>query len=168
MAAGTSEDLTDSKFQEELSWCIENIEINLQTKKLSEKQAKDIVKTISSLKNPKNPLAKKRQLMRVSCGDYRAKMIKEDKSFKMRTNVTSKPKGIQKSIFLKRQNNTSETIDSKKCDQSGFKFNFDVSERLENSEKEPKEEEISEDLVQVERFKLEKSDNSFRFNFSMN
>ena len=84
------------------------------------------------------------------------------------TNVTSKPKGIQKSIFLKRQNNTSETIDSKKCDQSGFKFNFDVSERLENSEKEPKEEEISEDLVQVERFKLEKSDNSFRFNFSMN
>ena len=83
MAAGTSEDLTDSKFQEELSWCIENIEINLQTKKLSEKQAKDIVKTISSLKNPKNPLAKKRQLMRVSCGDYRAKMIKEDKSFKM-------------------------------------------------------------------------------------
>ena len=78
-----SQDNFEQKFQEELSWCIEYLETNLRTKKLSEKQSKDLVKTISSLKNSKNPLPKKRQLMRVSCGDYRAKMVQEEKEFRL-------------------------------------------------------------------------------------
>ena len=78
-----NESLEQQKFQEELSWCIDYLETNLRTKKLSEKQSKDLVKTISSLKNTKNPLAKKRQVMRISCGDYRAKMAKEEKEFKL-------------------------------------------------------------------------------------
>ena len=45
--------------------------------------AKDISKGISSLKNSKNPLPKKRQLMRVLCGNYREKMTQEDQNFKL-------------------------------------------------------------------------------------
>ena len=78
-----NESLEQQKFQEELIWCIDYLETNLRTKKLSEKQSRDLVKTISSLKNTKNPLAKKRQVMRISCGDYRAKMAKEEKEFKL-------------------------------------------------------------------------------------
>ena len=71
----------DQKFQDELCWCIDFLESQLQSKRLTDKQAKDISKAITSLKSSKNPLAKKRQLMRIHCGDYRAKMAKED--FKM-------------------------------------------------------------------------------------
>ena len=55
------------------------------------------MKTILSLKNTKNPLAKKRQVMRI----YRAKMAKEEEEFKLNINVWAKPKGCEKSIFLK-------------------------------------------------------------------
>ena len=82
-SASSNDNLEQQKFQEELCWCIDYLETNLRTKKLSEKQSKDLVKTISSLKNTKNPLAKKRQVMRLSCGDYRAKMAKEEKEFKL-------------------------------------------------------------------------------------
>ena len=82
-SASSDDNLEQQKFQEELCWCIDYLETNLRTKKLSEKQSKDLVKTISSLKNTKNPLAKKRQVMRISCGDYREKMAKEEKEFKL-------------------------------------------------------------------------------------
>lgn len=42
---------------------------------------KDVSKSIKSLRNPKNPLPKMRQLMRLSCGDYRSKMVQDDKNF---------------------------------------------------------------------------------------
>ena len=69
------------KFKEELNWCIEHLELKIPNVKC-EKQVKDISKAISSLKNPKNPLPKKRQVMRVSCGNYREKMLQEDHNFK--------------------------------------------------------------------------------------
>ena len=64
-------------------WKSRNLKKNLRTEKLSEKQSKDLVKTILSLKNTKNPLAKKRQVMRI----YRAKMAKEEEEFKLNINV---------------------------------------------------------------------------------
>jgi len=73
-----SEEYSERVFQEELWWCIDYLEENLRIKKLSEKQTKSTIKTISWLKNSNIPYGKKRQLMRVSCGDYRAKMAKED------------------------------------------------------------------------------------------
>ena len=82
-SASSNDNLEQQKFQEELCWCIDYLETNLRTKKLSEKQSKDLVKTISSLKNTKNPLAKKRQVMRI----YRAKMAKEEEEFKLNINV---------------------------------------------------------------------------------
>lgn len=44
---------------------------------------KDTVQAIKSLQNPKAPLVRKRQLMRLKCGDYRAKMEAENKQFKL-------------------------------------------------------------------------------------
>ena len=125
--------------------------------------AKDMSKAITSLKNPKNPLPKKRQLMRVHCGDYRTKMTKEEQNFSFKTNVSAK-KSNEKSIFLKKHDKT-KTQDSAAPSTSGFKFNFSV----------PKEDTVEEmhlDNPKVEtevgqKFKMNKSDNSFRFNFGI-
>ena len=100
MAAATNNS-EDDKFNEELHWCIEYLELKLP--KAGEKQgtkptfliflhtknelyfftARDISKAISSLRSTKNPLPKKRQVMRTSCGNYREKMQLEEKNFKM-------------------------------------------------------------------------------------
>ena len=122
-----------------------------------------MTKAITSLKNPKNPLPKKRQLMRVHCGDYRTKMTKEEQNFSFKTNVSAK-KTNEKSIFLKKHDKSKneESMPS----TSGFKFNFSV----------PKEDTVEEmhlDNPKVEseitpKFKMNKSDNAFRFNFSIN
>ena len=44
--------------------------------------AREVHKTMQVLQNPKSALIKKRQIMRTTFGDYRAKMAKEEKNFK--------------------------------------------------------------------------------------
>ena len=69
---------------------------------------------------------------------------------------------------MKKHNHPKEKSDSvpdPKCSSNGFKFNFDVSERQKSADEVL---ETQEDLVEVEKFKFTKSDNSFRFNFSNN
>ncbi len=44
---------------------------------------RDIFSAIKVLQNSKAPLPKKRQTMRASCGDYRAKMEAEEKKFRL-------------------------------------------------------------------------------------
>ena len=92
-------------------------------------------------------------------------------SFFSDTNVRAKPKGNEKSIFLKRHTEpqtaagTNSGICNGETSGGGFKFNFNVN----SSESETvKSEELleEEDPAAVEKFKFVKSDNSFRFNFS--
>ena len=45
--------------------------------------AADVSKTFKLLSNPKTAFIKKRQIMRISFGDYRAKMEKEEHKFKL-------------------------------------------------------------------------------------
>ena len=120
-------------------------------------------KAIQSLKNPKNPLPKKRQLMRVHCGDYRTKMTKEEQNFSFKTNVSAK-KSNEKSIFLKKHDKSKTQESAAPSTSSGFKFNFSVPKEdtvegmhLEN----PKVDQMGP------KFKMNKSDNSFRFNFGI-
>ena len=160
----------DQTFQEELSWCIEYLETLLESKRMSEKQAKDISKAIMSLKNSKNPLAKKRQLMRVHCGDYRTKMNKEDQTFTLKANVSAK-KSNEKSIFLRKQKqekkpNETET-DNVITSTTPFKFNFQIPSSSTS------ESDDNTDKLQIEteppapKFKMQKSDNTFKFNFAI-
>ena len=44
--------------------------------------AREYQKTITTLKNPKAALIKKRQLMRTTFGDYRLKMAEDDKKLR--------------------------------------------------------------------------------------
>lgn len=71
------------KFEDEVAWCLEQLRLGLESGNLSEKQAKEYRTASRALQNPKNPLPKKRQVMRMSFGDYRAKMAEEDKKVKL-------------------------------------------------------------------------------------
>ena len=85
------------------------------------------------------------------------------------TNVRAKPKGCEKSIFLKRHlepqtSKSSSTIcESEKS--GGFRFNFNINQS-ENEKVLPDDVLEEEDPAAVEKFKFAKSNNSFRFNFS--
>jgi 5-deoxy-D-glucuronate isomerase len=89
--------------------------------------------------------------------------------------TSSKRKGSEKSIFLKKHKSGHNV--AKKCaetsleeieaaqnsNSSGFHFNFNIAdEKSADDSAELKE----EDLAAVEKFKFIKSDNTFRFNFS--
>ena len=113
--------------------------------------------------------------MRIWCKDYRAKMAKEDENFKLDTNVKSKSSEKSKSIFLKKQssakinpslfNSDTNKGGVKACPSPGFKFNFkleDTKEGLEQMDADDKKVKKSE-----QKYKFVKSDNTFKFNFSI-
>ena len=89
------------------------------------------------------------------------------------TNVRAKPKGSEKSIFLKRHSEPKTTTaveNSGICNGEtsaggGFKFNFNINSP-ENETVTSEELLEEEDPAAVEKFKFVRSDNSFRFNFS--
>ncbi|XP_012694698.2 UPF0488 protein C8orf33 homolog isoform X1 [Clupea harengus] len=79
-----SELTPEQQLNRELDWCIEQLELGLRTRKTTPKQTEEAVRALKTLRNPKAPLVKKRQLMRAVAGDYRSKMEQErDKQFKL-------------------------------------------------------------------------------------
>nr|CAD7455665.1 unnamed protein product [Timema tahoe] len=86
----------------------------------------DASHTINILKSPTAPLAKKRQIMINTFGDYRAKMAEEENQFRkgniqMRFNTLSPSK---KSSFVKK----STSIIKKRFEPSNNGFNFNFSD----------------------------------------
>ncbi|KAL2078267.1 hypothetical protein ACEWY4_025952 [Coilia grayii] len=74
----------EQQLNRELDWCIEQLELGLKTRKTTPKQTEEAVRALKTLRNPKAPLVKKRQVMRAVGGDYRCKMEQErDKQFKL-------------------------------------------------------------------------------------
>lgn len=61
----------------ELAWCVEQLELGLQTRKPTLKQREQAVGAIRTLRSDRTPLPRKRQLMRALFGDYRAQMDAE-------------------------------------------------------------------------------------------
>lgn len=117
----TNDQDTMTNFEEELLWCIEQLQISLTSNKLSPKQTEESMKILKTLKNSKAPLVKKRQIMRQAFGDYRSKMKDEEKRFKldkskMKISVVKNESG---SKFLKKHIKKSEEVNS-----SHFKFDF--------------------------------------------
>lgn len=62
-------------FQQELEWCIAQLEIGISRKDASKSQKSQNRKYICSLRSDKTALPRKRQLMKNLFGDYRSKMI---------------------------------------------------------------------------------------------
>lgn len=94
-SVGLSPEL-EQQFEVELCWCIQQLQLALKSGKLNNKQGfyfqmkhtyclitlisvQDHTKTLNTLMSNSTPLVKKRQVMRLSFGDYRAKMAAEDK-----------------------------------------------------------------------------------------
>ena len=63
-----------SNFEEELEWCIAQLELGILRKEASKTQKKDNERNIKILRSSKTPLPRKRQLMRSLFGDYRTKI----------------------------------------------------------------------------------------------
>ncbi|XP_058013625.1 UPF0488 protein C8orf33 homolog [Ahaetulla prasina] len=65
------------QLKREVDWCVEQLELGLKTQKSSPKQTEEALRAIKTLRSKKAVLAKKRQVMRLMFGDYRAKMEEE-------------------------------------------------------------------------------------------
>ncbi|XP_067006199.1 UPF0488 protein CG14286 [Anabrus simplex] len=136
----------DQQFELELYWCIQQLENTLVTKKMNPKQAQDVTQSLKVLKSQKAPLVKKRQLMRMTFGDYRAKMLEEQKKFSKAYHRAE--------ISIASPNKNSRYLRKKSA------FVKVRSIRNNEGEEEPHIEANQRD------FAYNPSDNSFRFNFS--
>ncbi|XP_015676786.1 UPF0488 protein C8orf33 homolog [Protobothrops mucrosquamatus] len=67
----------DDQLKREVDWCVEQLELCLKTQKSTPKQTEEALRAIKTLRSKKAVLAKKRQVMRLMLGDYRAKMAEE-------------------------------------------------------------------------------------------
>ncbi|XP_028174555.1 UPF0488 protein CG14286 [Ostrinia furnacalis] len=167
---------TMRQFQLELCWCIQQLERTLNEKKGTEKQLNEAWKVLTVLKNNTQPIIRKRQLMRTHFGDYRAKMLAEEKKLakmasKMKiTESMDKPKAtfLRKSAFLS-------------TGDSSFRFNFNLapeevdnsSVRTEEESNQPIEDKIIKDSTKTVKdvntskdFKFTFSGSDFKFNFN--
>ncbi|KAK2582144.1 hypothetical protein KPH14_004506 [Odynerus spinipes] len=110
-ASGLNQEVED-QFILELYWCIQELESSLASGKLQEKPARDIGKSLNTLRSNTAPLVKKRQIMRSMLGNYREKMTQdEQKLSKQATSVkfANTPALTKKFVFLKKAcSNTKE------------------------------------------------------------
>lgn len=137
-----------------MCWCIQQLELGIQSGKLKDKQLKDTIKNLNSLKSNSVALVQKRQIMRSTFGDYRSKMIEEEKKLgKSVTQVkfSSVKAEKNKSVFLRKShcsnneqpststnqtngeqiNGSSQSLSSlfrKKPTNETFAFNFNNSD----------------------------------------
>ena len=65
---------TESNFEEELVWCVRQLELGLMRDKVTPAQRKESEQLIKKLQSTKTPLPRKRQMMRAVFGDYRTAM----------------------------------------------------------------------------------------------
>lgn len=138
---GRLDEESENKFELELCWCIQQLEVTLQTAQLPDKQSRDVNKNLNALRSSNVPLIKKRQIMRTTFGDYRAKMQKDEVKYgKNSTNVkflNSKNKD-NKSLFVRKANTDdddknhqlkpklSNLFSKNQLQSEPFKFNFSL------------------------------------------
>ncbi|XP_011298379.1 UPF0488 protein CG14286 [Fopius arisanus] len=103
---------TENKFELELCWCIQQLELSMTSNKLGDKQTREAHKSLKLLKSNNVPLVQKRQIMRTTFGDYRAKMLQEEKKHSKSAStvkiIVPKP-NENKSIFLKKAKGLTES-----------------------------------------------------------
>ncbi|KRT84108.1 hypothetical protein AMK59_797, partial [Oryctes borbonicus] len=120
------------QFELELCWCIQQLQTALKSGKLNSKQIQDHTKALNALIKNSTSIVKKRQVMRLSFGDYRAKMVAEDKKLSAANSKIKISHGnpCKKSVFFKKAAFTVTDND--------FRFNFpspaqgDITNVMEN------------------------------------
>jgi len=145
-----------NKFEDELCWCIEKLQSTLSSKKLNPKEVENSLKTLKLLQNPKVLVGKKRQLMRLTFGDYRK--IMEDESKKYDTDARNlrihnlKPQ-MACGQFVR---STSHHLTSGNDNITERFQQLGASENIQDTKSEKKP---------TEHFKFTPSGNEFRFQF---
>uniref|UniRef100_A0A023GIF5 Uncharacterized protein n=1 Tax=Amblyomma triste TaxID=251400 RepID=A0A023GIF5_AMBTT len=131
-----SEDVGDEedageKFERELRWCIEQLSASLSKTDSKKKNHAEHLRALQTLQSAKAPLAKKRQVMSLTLGNYREKMREEKAKFvaestqKARLQPQCSPE--TKSVFLRKV-----AVPNRDCTSDAsasiteFKFNFSV------------------------------------------
>lgn len=99
-----------TNFEDELEWCIRQLELGLQQSKVTVQQKQESEQLIAKLRSSKTPLPRKRQLMRSTFGDYRTKMKAQPLST---LPITSSKQKI-------------ESVRDKNCDISGHFFRHSI------------------------------------------
>ncbi|XP_077533281.1 UPF0488 protein CG14286 [Haemaphysalis longicornis] len=141
--SGAEEDAQE-KFERELRWCIEQLDISLTQTDAKKKIYSEHMRALQTLKNEKAPIAKKRQVMSMTLGNYREKMKQQEAKFAadyaQRTRLQPQCSAEPKSVFLKKTA-TSHTDSAAKVSTpvAEFKFNFaiDTEDASEDTSKNP-------------------------------
>ena len=68
---------SQSSFQQELQWCIAQLELGLLRTDATKSKKQENDKLIRTLRSEKTPLPRKRQVMKNLFGDYRTRMLRE-------------------------------------------------------------------------------------------
>uniref|UniRef100_A0A023FGY1 Uncharacterized protein n=1 Tax=Amblyomma cajennense TaxID=34607 RepID=A0A023FGY1_AMBCJ len=128
--AGDEEDAGE-KFERELTWCIEQLNASLSKIDSKKKNYSEHLRALQTLQSAKAPLAKKRQVMSMTLGNYREKMKEEKAKFvaestqKTRLQPQSSPE--TKSVFLRKvavpNKDSSSGVPASVTE---FKFNFSI------------------------------------------
>lgn len=163
--AQSSPSESDRQFELELYWCIQQLENSLNAPHIREnnKKVEDTMKVINVLKSANQPLIKKRQIMRTTFGDYRSKMAEEEKTMALNPESVrfDPPKKKAKYHFVKKAAILNE-------ENRDFRFNF-ANIQLDDEEKGQQlpDESIVRCRKDVKPGTVVPSDNSFRFNFTI-
>ncbi|XP_074867404.1 UPF0488 protein C8orf33 homolog isoform X3 [Carettochelys insculpta] len=123
-------------FQDELEWCILQLEMGLLHLNPTPEQAEETQHILKVLRSHKAPFVKKRQVMNRVFGDYRSKMAEEwmrtEKAAMKPGEAQIPQRNAQASgsiVYKKRSGQTSEsTINWFTTSDNSFQFNFALSE----------------------------------------
>jgi len=137
----------ESNLESELLWCVQKLRNGLAENK-DAKKAAHASKVLAVLQNPQAPLVKKRQMMRITFGDYRKKMQDDENKYAAAAKKiklqTPEQKHLDQCTFYKKSASsdnkliqTSNDIAKACCDDTGtvsepsnsasgqpFKFDF--------------------------------------------
>lgn len=128
----TSMDTTEISVQDrlemELLWCIEQLEMGLQRKQPTPKQAQETARILKILNSSKAPVAQKRQVMHMTFGDYKSR-IQTDKDFLRRYLHANEIRAVQRDEQLGtvyRKSTTTRENRGPGNEIKPFLFNFPV------------------------------------------
>lgn len=136
VVANDSDNQDGFTVEEEILWCIKKLEASLLSENITVKSLKSTVLALKTLKNSKAPFVKKRQVMRLSCGDYRKAMGEDLKKVKVESKkLTLHPVVDVKSGSVinasKSKANDCKFSGEKTTQQPDFCFNFPLPENEE-------------------------------------
>ncbi|XP_035698220.1 UPF0488 protein C8orf33 homolog [Branchiostoma floridae] len=180
-----------AKFERELAWCVDQLEAGLQNMKPDDKQMRDTMKILHTLKSQKASMPKKRQMMWAVFGDYRRKILEEEQKSKQAikrmklepaTQQTDSGRFFRRSTASKgtcflfstegsseqRPQSEAEVNMTFESSDAEFKFNFPMDNSKSDVEIEnAKDGGLSGSIEEGSKVKVDSSDGQpFQFNFA--